>query len=96
MLLHDFVYYTLMFSHGCYLGVALNITISVEIVHVSQPFSTIGKNCLLKLCRRPEQKIPFHRGGSMNSLQGLEKNATATPKMAMLLTTLEFSGEVKV
>jgi len=32
----------------------------------------------------------------MNSLQELEKNATATPKMATLLTTLAFSGEVRV
>jgi len=37
-----------------------------------------------------------YNGGSKNSLQELEKNATATPKTAMLLTTLAFSGEVKV
>jgi len=38
----------------------------------------------------------LHNGGSKNSLQELEKNATATPKTAILLTTLAFSGEVKV
>jgi len=37
-----------------------------------------------------------YNGGSKNSLQELEKNATATPNTAMLLTTLAFSGEVKL
>jgi len=36
-----------------------------------------------------------HKGGSKNSLKELEKKATATPKMATLLITLAFSGDVK-
>jgi len=40
--------------------------------------------------------VDIYNGGSKNSLQELEKNATATPNTAMLLTTLEFSGEVTV
>jgi len=48
----------------------------------------------LALYRRPYS--PFYNGGSRNSLHELEKNATATPKTATLLTTLAFSGEVKV
>jgi len=37
-----------------------------------------------------------YSGGSKNSLHELEKNATAIPNTAMLLTTLAFSGEVRV
>jgi len=38
----------------------------------------------------------LHKGGNKYSLHELEKNATATPKMATLLTTLAFSAEVKL
>jgi len=45
---------------------------------------------------RPRRSHVFaHKGGSKNSLKELEKKATATPKIATLLTTLAFSGDVK-
>jgi len=40
-------------------------------------------------------KWHVYRGGNRNSLHELEKNATATPKIAILLTTVAFSGDVK-
>jgi len=40
--------------------------------------------------------VPLYKGGRRNSLQELEKNAIATPNTATLLTTLAFSGEVRV
>lgn len=43
-----------------------------------------------------QTNVPYYKGGRRNSLQELEKNATATPNTATLLTTLAFSGEVRV
>jgi len=54
---------------------------------------------LLPLQTSPRHSIFLnmsYNGGNRNSLQLLEKKATATPNTATLRTTLAFSGDVRV